>query len=226
MAKKKTPEVDEKELEEKAKANPGSKRWNNPNSRKNLKQYQSNEKPAIVPEIDDPDQDDAVAQEQAEEITIGRKLSPNLVKRLLPKRTVLTSAERKRFNGIMTTFLSDFKNEEPTASDVDDIMEIAICDTMEHRLLEAAKHGPGEVVAVSQAMERLNKRKQKAKENLANRRSDRRDARYSQDVSFVDIAARYDNQRREVEKERVAALLAEEKKTDKNLLDIVKEESF
>ena len=217
------PEIPVKELEEKVKEDPGSKRWNNLNSRKNLRQYR---KEPVVPEILLDGDEDSESDVQAEEITRGRKLSPGLVKRLIPKRGVLTPAEKKRYNGIVTTFLADFVNEEPTASDVDDILEIAKCDIMEMRLLEVSKDDPATLVNVSQSLERLYKRKQSAKENLAARRVDRKDARNYQEVNIVDLVVRMDNNQRNRDKERLEKLLLEEELAQKRLSEVIEKDGY
>jgi len=98
-----SPKVDEKELEEKAKANPKSKNYNNPNSRKNLRQYRKKEEEFIIPEVVEDDGDDGTAQ--AQEIVRGRKLSPEMVKKLIPEREVFTASEKRRFTGIVVQFL-------------------------------------------------------------------------------------------------------------------------
>jgi hypothetical protein len=219
----KNPEIDTEELKQKAKEDPKSKKWNNPNSRKNLKQYQD---PPIVPEIVFQPEDEGDAESQAEEITRGRKLSPELVKKLVPKRGILTPTEKKRYNGIVTTFLSDFKNEEPTASDVDDILEIALCDVLEMRLLEASKNDPAVLVGVSQSVDRIHKRKQAAKENLATRRSDRKDIRGSQELNIVDLVVRHDLEQQRRDRARVDSLLQEEKDTQAQLDDVIKGDNF
>jgi hypothetical protein len=229
MPKEKKPEVDPKELQDQVEKDPRSKKWNNENSRRNLKQYRDEAEEdalALVPEVEDGSDEDAEAQLEAEAITVGRKLDPKLVKRLIPKRGVLSLDEVKRFRDIVLSFLSDFKNEEPTASDIDDIFEISMCTIMDTKLLKAAKDSPDAVISISKASESYNKRKQKAKENLASRRSDRKNASLGQDISIVDLAARYDKKRQEAEMDRVRALLEKEAVTDKALKDIVREEIF
>lgn len=213
--------VDPDQLEKLAKDDPKSKKWNNPNSRKNLKQYR--EEPTVPEVIYDGEGDDGEidADAQAEEITRGKKLSPSLVKSLIPKRGVLSPVEKKRYNGIVTTFLSDFKTEEPTATDVDDILEIALCDVMEMRLLDASRNDPAALVSISQSLERFHKRKQTAKSNLANRRIDRKDSRSSQELNIVDLVVRFDNQQRLREQERVETLLQEESDAGRKLSEIV-----
>lgn len=228
---KEKPNINTDELEELVEKNPKSKKWNNPNSRKNLRQYRDKGEPEegelIEPEVIDPDEEEAEADHQAEEITRGIKLSPKIVKSLIPKRGVLTPREKERFNRLVVTILADFKNEEPTASDVADILEVAICDTMEQRLMEASRGDPGVIVATSQAMERWYKRKQQARENLATRRVDRnKDARNSQDISIVDLAVRYDAEQRKKDKDRLDSLLKEESNVAKQLKDMVEEEVF
>ena len=219
------PVIDPKVLEDLAKEDPKSKAWNNPNSRKNLRQYK--EEP-VIPEVLDEDEaaDEAEADFQAEEITRGRKISAELVKSLIPKRKILSSAEKKRYNGIVTTFLADFKNEDPTASDIDDILEIALCDVMEMRLLDASRHDPAALVSISQSQERFHKRKQNAKASLANRRIDRKDNRNSQDVNIVDLVVRYDNQQRQKDGARVETLLKEEALAAKKLNDVLDKDGY
>ena len=199
-----------------------NKRGSNPNSLRNLKQFQD---APVEPEIVFGSQEEEIESEaQAEEITRGRKLSPELVKKLLPKRGALTPAEKKRYNGVVVTFLSDFKNEEPTAFDVDDILEIAQCDILEMRLLEAAKVDPAALVSISQTQERIHKRKQAAKANLANRRIDRKDARSNQDINIVDLVVRFDNEQKRRNQERVNTLLQEEEAAQRRLKDVLEKD--
>ena len=228
MARKKKAELDEEDLHARAEEDPESKKWNNPNSRKNLKQYQDPEESALVPVVESEDDEEAAEREQAESITVGRKLDAKLVRKMIPKRGTLTLDERKRFTDITTSFLSDFKNEEPTASDIDDIFEIAMCTIQDTRLLKAAKsdEGAGALISISKASESLNKRKQKAKENLASRRSDRKAAQLGQGINIVDLAARYDNKQRDAEQKRVQELLDSETTMDAKLKQIVREENF
>jgi len=218
MPDEKTPDIDKDELKQKVEEDPKSKKWNNANSRRNLKQYQT----AIVPEIledeDGSDEDDVAA------IVVGRKLSADLVRKLMPQRGVLTAAEKKRYVGVVQQFLTDFKNEEPTAQDIDDIFEIAEADIMKTRLLKAAKDSPDAIVNINQALERIHKRKQTAKENLSSRRVDRKDARASQDLNIVDLVVRYDLEQKRRDEERVADLLAEEEIAQRKLEEVLEKD--
>lgn len=221
----KTPKIDEKELQEKAEADPKSKKWNNPNSRKNLRQYQKKEEEElVVPEVVNDAGDDGTTQ--AQEIVRGRKLSPELVKKLIPERGVFTAEEKRRFTGIVVQYLTDFKNEEPTASDADDIFEIAKSDILEMRILKATKNDPAAMIHSNQALEKIYKRKQTAKENLAARRSDRKDDRAAREVTIVDLVVRYDAEQKQLEKERVERLLEENKETADKLKKVVEEDNF
>jgi len=226
MPRKKTkkPEIDEDKLRKLAEEDPASAQWNNSNSRKNLRQY--NDSPLVPELVLSTEADEIEIQKQVDVITRGRKLNPDLVKKLIPKRNVLTPTEKERYSGIVTTFLSDFRSEDPTASDVDDILEIAKCDIMETRLLEASKNDPATLVAVSQAMDRIYKRKQSAKENLANRRTDRKDARSSQDVTIVDLVVAFDKHTAELERDRVEKLLKQQEETGAALREIIEKEEF
>lgn len=222
--KKKKKEVNIDELDKLVKENPKSKGYNNPNSRSNLKQYKNkkNNLETVTPEIiDDPDQDDDI---QAQEIVRGRKLSPDLVKKLIPKRGIFTASEKTRFTGIVTQFLADFKNEEPTASDVDDIFEIAKADILEMRVLQATKNDPAVLVSSNQFLEKIYKRKQTAKENLSARRSDRKDLKVGQDISIIDLVASYDNTTKQVDEERIQNLFKEEELVQQRLNRILDED--
>jgi len=220
----KTSEIDNKELESKVKANPKSKGWNNANSRKNLRQYRKPEDEFVIPEVVDADGDDGTTQ--AEEIVRGRKLSPDMVKKLIPERGVFTAEEKRRFTGIVLQYLSDFKNEEPTASDADDIFEIAKSDILEMRILKATKNDPAAMIASNQALEKIYKRKQTAKESLSARRSDRKDDRHARKITIVDLVVNYDSQQREMEKERVEKLLEQNKGTAERLDAVIREDTF
>jgi hypothetical protein len=215
----KKPEIDEADLEVKAQEDPNSKRHNNVNSRKNLKQYQE----PVVPEVLGEDGEDDV---QANEITVGRKLSPELIKKLMPQRGVFTGAEKKRFTGIVVQYLSDFKNEEPTAADVDDIFEIAKSDIMEMRLLQATKNDPQGHIAVSQSLEKIWKRKQISKENLASRRVDRKDSRSDLDVTIVDLVVIHDRVAARDQQEKIDLLLAEVDETSEQLKKVLEDDGY
>ncbi len=216
----KKPKIDEKELDEKAQADPDSKRYNNAKSRSNLKQYQNDT--LVVPEVISEEEESA----QAQEITAGRKLSPELIKKLLPQRGVFTPAESKRFKGIVIQYLADFKNEEPTAADVDDIFEIAKSDVMEMRLLQATKNDPQAHIAVSQSLEKIYKRKQTAKENLSNRRVDRKDSRSNSDVNIVDLIVQHDRLQKATQNAKVEALLAEVDETSDKLKQVLEDDGY
>jgi len=219
------PKVDAEELKAKAKADPKSKNYNNPNSRKNLRQYQKKEDEFVIPEVvADEHGDDGTLQ--AQEIVRGRKLSPEMVKKLIPERGVFTTEEKRRFTGIVVQYLSDFKNEEPTASDADDIFEIAKSDILEMRILKATKNDPAAMIHSNQALEKIYKRKQTAKENLAARRTDRKDDRHAREITIVDLVVNYDNEQKQVEKQRVERLLEENKETDEKLKKVIREDNF
>jgi hypothetical protein len=218
-------DVDADELKRLAKENPKSRKYNNPNSRKNLKQYKDDKPDFVTPEIID-DEDEGDDEVQAAEIVRGRKLSPELVKKLIPKRGIFTPTEKKRFIGIVTQFLADFKNEEPTASDVDDIFEIAKADILEMRVLQVTKNDPQILVSSNQFLEKIYKRKQTAKENLSARRSDRKDSRAGQEISIVDLVVNYDASRKKADEERVESLLKEEELTAKKLNKVLEEDGY
>ncbi len=218
---KENPTVDEEALKKKAKKDPKSRNYNNANSRNNLRQYQKKEDPLIPELVPDYSEDDGTFQ--ANEIVRGRKLSPELVKKLIPQRGVFTSAEKKRFTGIVIQYLSDFKNEEPTASDVDDIFEIAKSLVLEGRILQATRDDPAALLHASQFLEKVNKRKNTAKENLASRRVDRKDSRLNQTITIIDLVVQYDADKKQLAEERINALMSEVEETAEDLKNILLE---
>lgn len=225
MAAKKTPKVvDEKELIDKVKKDPTTKRWNNTKSRGNLKQYQE-PPPVVVPEVVG-DDDEAVDAAHVASLVVGRKINPELVAKLMPQRGVLTAAEKKRYFNVVQQHLSDFKNEEPTAADLDDIFDIAESDVMKTRLLHVSKDSPDTLVMVNQALERIYKRKQSAKENLKARRVDRVGNRSDQDISIVDLVVQYDRERQLAEEERIADLLQEEEEAAAQLNEVLEKDGY
>jgi len=95
---------------------------------------------------------------------------------------------------------------------------------MKTRLYQASKGSPDAIVNINQALERIHKRKQTAKENLSARRSDRKDARSSQDINIVDLVVRYDLEQKKKDQDRVAALLAEEEDAQKQLEGVLEKD--
>ncbi|MCG8408415.1 MAG: hypothetical protein MI923_24705, partial [Phycisphaerales bacterium] len=208
--------------EKKAKEDPKTKNYNNVNSRKNLRQYKKEE--PVLPEILDSEENDGEAQ--AQEIVVGRKLSAESVKKLIPQREVFTPAEKKRFTGIVVQYLSDFKNEEPTAFDLDDIFEIAKVEILETRLLKASKSDEAVLVTITQSLERLYKRKQEAKKNLSARRADRKDSRASQDINIVDLVVLFDREQKAANQQRIEEMLKEEAGTAEELNKVLDEDGY
>jgi len=191
-----------------------SKKYNS-KSLDNLRQFQETDE-ILIPEI--LPTTDLDGRGEAEEITRGKKLSPELVMRLIPSKGVFNTVEMKRFVGIVTQYLADFKEEEPTASDVDDIFEIAKSDVLEMRILSATRNDPAALLTASQFLEKNNKRKQVAKENLSARRSDRKDPKAVQGITIVDLVVAYDGEKKRSDQERVDSLMAQEIETVQALL--------
>ena len=97
---------------------------------------------------------------------------------------------------------------------------------METRLLEVSRDDPATLVNVSQAIERLYKRKQTAKESLSARRSDRKDARQYQDLNIVDLIVRFDNDQRRRDHLRVEEMLREEESTKTRLNAVLDKDGY
>jgi hypothetical protein len=94
------------------------------------------------------------------------------------------------------------------------------------RILKVTKNDPAAMIASNQALEKIYKRKQTAKENLASRRVDRKDDRHAREITIVDLVVNYDNEQKQLEKQRVERLLEQNKETDEKLKKVIREDNF
>lgn len=174
---------------------------NNPNSRRNLAQYnkrtrEAKEKAAQNLKVREKE-DDVVPQE----IFLG-KIEDDIITVfeiiIRPKEVFKTRAEQDIFWSTVKLFLEDFKVKELSHSDFDDIANLAKNRVLEYRLLKAvAKESKDHVLLnITAAREKLSKDNDKIKASLSSRRIDRIDTKNKPALSIVDLAAHLDKQKK------------------------------
>ena len=207
---------------------PSPKARSNPNSRANLVQYNKDKsketKEKIVRSLifksTRPDTD-LIA-------FFDGLLEDVLIECLLPIREALQDAEEEKlFFGIVKQFVADFPRGELSASDVDDISNLALNRILELRLLKAAKKSPKMVMDAANTIEKFRKNSEKLKMNLASRRTDRVDTKNKQSFSIVDLAEAFDQKKRDSLEQRARELeeaqVKFEKKKDTSLESVDEE---
>jgi hypothetical protein len=183
--------------EELAKEEPSHpKARNNPNSRKNLAQYNKRSKEAKQKAIDN-----LKVVEVEEDIDPSTILGPDfdisIIENILPARKVLKDRnEQEVFYNTIKAFVKDFDFKELSFSDIDDIVTLALNRVLEIRILTTALKGDKLVLEASGTIERFRKHSDKVKQNLANRRVDRIDLKTKPALSIVDLAAHLDEQKK------------------------------
>lgn len=185
---------------------------NNPNSRKNLVQYQQNKPKEVKEKI----VKGLTYSEKREDvnpfdyITLPDGYDSKVIVAFLPDRKVMKNAdEEKYFYTVLNSFLSDFDLDELSSSDIEDIVSLAVNRILENRLLALSATDPNYLMDVSATIEKFRKHSEKVKGNLASRRSDRIDPRNKQNFSIVDLVHAYDAQKRQEFKDRIDKLTAE-----------------
>ncbi len=169
---------------------------NNPNSRKNLAQYNKRSKKAkekalenlkVIEKEEDVDPR-GIFGEEVEQKTID--LFESIIR---PREIFKNRTEQEIYWNTVKLFLEDFDIKELAFSDIDDIANLAKFRVLEHRILKVA-HGEKMVLEAMPAIEKLRKDTDKIKGNLASRRVDRIDTKNKPALSIVDLAAHLDQQ--------------------------------
>lgn len=184
----------------------------NPKSLKNLVQYRTRTKK---------EKEIALAQlrfkeEKTEEKEVELPASAhehkllNKLKEILPINDFFHEDEIPVFFQIIDFYLQDFDEDDLTANDIDDLLTIAQTRVLEIRLLKHGKAKPAAQLDISQAIERLRKQTEKAKENLLVRRKDRLSGKDASSFTIVDLVAAYENERKLKLSEELTALQKEE----------------
>ncbi len=220
LGKDKVEEIVEKEwkvvepptAEELAKEEPAHpKARNNPNSRKNLAQYNKRSKEAKEKALENL-QVVEVEEDIDPKTIFGDEFDMSVIDAIMPARKVLKNRdEQETFYNTIKFFIKDFDAKELSFSDYDDIVTLAINKILEQRLLKAATNGEKLVLEAAPTLEKLRKHSDKIKMNLASRRVDRIDLKTKPALSIVELAAhleaekKLDLQRRMDELEKRAA---------------------
>lgn len=144
----------------------------------------------------------------------GRPKNPPEIKAMLsdniPISDIFDETEKTIYDNLVSVYLKDFDEDQLTANDMDDIMSMAMNRVLEFRLLKASKGDTAMQLDVSAAVERLRKQTEKLKDNLAARRRDRVDPRKLSGLSIVDLAAAFDDTRKQDLLERATGMRKEE----------------
>jgi hypothetical protein len=211
----------EEELKAEVKKSPMSR--NNPNSRKNLTQYRKDipveTKEKIVSKLTFRSK----RKEKDLKEFFGDIITQDMLNIFQPMRAALQdSDEEDVFFGTIKFFIKDFPKGELSASDLDDIANLALNRVLELRLLVEAKKNPKRVVDVSSSIEKFRKNSEKIKMGLASRRMDRVDTKNKTSFSIVDLAVAFDESRKKELEDRVKEMDEEELKFLKSKDDDIK----
>ena len=145
---------------------------------------------------------------------VGRpKKLPNIremLEDIIPASEIFKEDEEGMYKGLIIIFLGDFDESQLTANDFDDIMSIAMSKVLEIRLLKASRDDPDMQIDTSTTIEKLRKQTEKLKENLATRRKDRIDPKKFSGFSVVDLAVKFDDEKKRKMFEKATGMRKEE----------------
>ena len=150
---------------------------------------------------------------------VGRPPAPpsprDILKDVLPVADIFEEDELILYNKLIDVYINDFDIDDLTASDMDDILDLAKNRVLETRLLKLTKGNIEATQDVSGTIEKLTKKNDKIKESLSSRRKDRLNPNEFKGFSIVDLVVGYHQDKKKQNEERLS-LLAEE---EKSLLD-------
>jgi hypothetical protein len=186
---------------------------NHPNSRKNLIQYRKDKpkraKKAALKNLEYTNVEEDLDPKEV----LDSKIDIDLINKLLPANDILVSRkEQELYWNTINLFLGDFDFEELSASDIGDVIDLAVNKVLEYRLLQSSAANPKYVLDVSTALERFRKHSEKLKAGLASRRIDRVDVKNKVSLSIVDLAVAVDEEKEREWQARINELEKEEKK--------------
>jgi hypothetical protein len=170
----------------------------NPKSLKNLVQYKrrtKKQKEVALAQLRFKEEKKEVKNVELPASAQEYKLLTKL-KDILPIDDFFHEDEIPVFFQIIDFYLQDFDEDDLTANDIDDLLNIAQTRVLEIRLLKHGKAKPAAQLDISQAIERLRKQTEKAKENLLVRRKDRLSGKDASSFTIVDLVASYENERK------------------------------
>lgn len=181
----------------------------NPNSRKNLIQYQKDKSKEVKEKVIK-SQKRRVRREKInpfDYIDLPDGYDKKKISAFLPDKRVLKNAEEeKSFYIILNSYFHDFDLTELTSSDIEDIISLAVNRIIENRLLEVSSKDPAFLMDISSTVEKFRRHSEKVKAGLASRRSDRIDPRDKQSFSIADLVIMYDEKKKREFRDRIEAL--------------------
>lgn len=146
---------------------------------------------------------------------VGRPKNPPKIKELLtqilPAKDLFSEEEVVTYKQLIEVYMADFDSDDLSASDMDDIVDLAKSRILEFRLLKIAKEKPEAVLDISTALEKLRKENQKIKESLSSRRKDRHNPNEFKGFSIVDLAVAFDLEKKTKFADKISLLEQEEK---------------
>lgn len=149
----------------------------------------------------------------------GRPKNPptpeKMLKEVLPFRDIFTDTEYETYQNLVNVYMADFDVDDLTASDMDDIMDLAKNRVLEFRLLKESKGDATAQLDTAAAIEKLGKKNEKIKESLSTRRKDRVNPNEFKGFSIVDLAAAFNNEK----KRKLTDKMDQLKKEEKEMLD-------
>ena len=184
----------------------------NPKSLKNLVQYRKRtkkEKEAALAQL-------RFTEKKKEQTTTEYVTDPNEAKLLTKLKAILPigdffhEEEIPVFFQMIDFYLQDFEEDDLSANDIDDLISIAQNRILEIRLLKHGKSRASAQIDISQAIEKLRKQTEKAKENLLIRRKDRLAGKDVHSFTIVDLVSAYEVNKKQRLAERVDKAVADE----------------
>lgn len=169
---------------------------NNPNSRKNLVQYNkkrsAKSKKAAVNNLKVTEKQEDVIPFQV----LGSRAKADLIEKIMPATKILVDRDEQLiYYNTIKMYLNDFSSEELSFSDLDDVITLAINRVLEQRLLALCLSDGGQgrkLLDAAPALEKFRKHSDKLKQNLATRRVDRIDLKNKPSMSIVELADHLD----------------------------------
>ena len=144
----------------------------------------------------------------------GRPKNPpspkKMLKEIIPIEEIFEEDEVALYNDYVSAYLADFDVEDLTASDMDDIFDLAKNKVIEFRLLRASKGSVDKQLDIAATIEKLGKKNEKIKESLLSRRKDRVNPNEFKGFSIVDLAVAFNNDKKLKMKNKMSKLKKEE----------------
>ena len=145
---------------------------------------------------------------------VGRPQKPikpkKILKEVLPIDDIFDKDEKALYNNLVDVYIEDFDIDDLTASDMDDILDLAKNRVLEFRLLKSSKSNVSMQLDAAISIDKLAKKNEKIKESLSSRRKDRINPNDMKGFSIVDLAVAFNNDKKIELSKRMQKLREEE----------------